>query len=242
MRENYTLTRLHVEGDLSEAAQVNLPREAVHYLTKVLRKSIGDSVRIFNGASGEWRAEITEGQKKTGELRVIEPLRPPAVVPDITLLFAPVRKNRTTFIIEKGTELGVRTFQPVFTSRTQYRRLNVEKATLQAIEAAEQTERLDVPDIREARPLLDVLGEWDDMPILFADEAGEAESAARVCAKHSAPIALLIGPEGGFTDAERTELRARSNVHPVSLGPRILRADTAAIALLSVWQNASGDW
>jgi len=242
MRENYTLTRLHVEGDLSEAAQVNLPREAVHYLTKVLRKSIGDSVRIFNGASGEWRAEITEVQKKTVELRVIEPLRPPAVVPDITLLFAPVRKNRTTFIIEKGTELGVRTFQPVLTARTQYPRLNVEKATLQAIEAAEQTERLDVPEIYETKPLLDVLGEWDDTPILFADEAGDAKAAREVCETLKAPIAILIGPEGGFTEAERTELRAMKNVHPVSLGPRILRADTAAIALLSVWQNASGDW
>ena len=113
---------------------------------------------------------------------------------------------------------------------------------MQAIEAAEQTERLDVPEIKTARPLLEVLGAWDETPILFADEAGETEAAQEVCAKLSAPVAILIGPEGGFTDAEREELRAMKNVHPVTLGARILRADTAAIALLSVWQSVSGDW
>ena len=128
------------------------------------------------------------------------------------------------------------------TARTQFPRLNVEKARLQAIEAAEQTERLDVPEIRAAKPLLDVLTAWDDMPILFADEAGEAARAADVCAKLPAPVAILIGPEGGFTKAERAELRAMENVHPVTLGPRILRADTAAVALLSVWQSVRGDW
>ena len=151
-------------------------------------------------------------------------------------------RHRTAFIIEKGTELGVRNFQPVFTSRTQFPRLNIDKARLQAIEAAEQTERLDVPEIKAARPLLEVLGAWCETPIIFADEAGEAEAPYEACKKISDPLAILIGPEGGFSDAEREELRAMENVHPVSLGPRILRADTAAIALLSVWQSVSGDW
>ena len=242
MRENYTLPRLYIEDSLTAGAQIELPREATHYLTKVIRKTEGDSVRVFNGVSGEWRAVIATGSKKSAQLRVEEQLRDPAPAPDVTLLFAPVRKHRTAFIIEKGTELGVRRFQPVLTSRTQFPRLNIGKARLQAIEAAEQTERLDIPEIKTARPLLEVLGAWDDTPILFADEAGEAEGAHEVCKKLSAPLAILIGPEGGFTEAEREELRAMKNVHPVTLGPRILRADTAAVALLSVWQSLSGDW
>ena len=242
MRENYTLPRLFLPDDLSAGAEIELPREAAHYLTTVIRKSEGDSLRVFNGKSGEWRAEITETRKKSAQITVMERLRVPAAVPDVTLLFAPVRKHRTAFIIEKATELGVRTFQPILTSRTQFPKLNIEKARLQAIEAAEQTERLDVPDIRAAKPLLDILSAWGDTPILFADEAGDAERAADVCVNLSAPIAILIGPEGGFTDVERAELRAMQNVHPVTLGPRILRADTAAVALLSVWQSARGDW
>ena len=242
MRENYTLPRLFLPDDLAAGVEIDLPRETAHYLTNVIRKSVGDSVRVFNGAGGEWRAEIIELRKKSVQLRVEEPLRPPVSVPDITLLFAPVRKHRTAFIIEKGTELGVRTFQPVLTARTQFPRLNIEKARLQAIEAAEQTERLDVPEIRAAKPLLDILSAWGDTPILFADEAGDAETAQAACLKLSAPLAILIGPEGGFTDAERAELRAMPNIHPVTLGPRILRADTAAIAFLSVWQSVSGDW
>jgi len=242
MRENYTLPRLHVPEGLSVDAQIELSREAAHYLTTVLRKSEGDSLRVFNGDSGEWRAEISAVRKKSGLITIMEQLRAHAVVPNITLLFAPVRKHRTAFIIEKGTELGVRRFQPVLTARTQFPRLNTAKARLQAIEAAEQTERLDVPEIREAKPLLDVLSGWDDTPILFADEAGDAQNAREACANYPAPIAILIGPEGGFTDAERSEIRAMSNVYPVSLGPRILRADTAAVALLSIWQSVMGDW
>lgn len=242
MRENYTLPRLHIAETLFAGAHIDLPKEAAHYLTKVIRKGEGDFVRIFNGAAGEWRAEISAVQKKSVQLTVAEQLREPALTPDVTLLFAPVRKHRTTFIIEKGTELGVRTFQPVLTARTQFPRLNIDKARLQAIEAAEQTERLDIPEIHAARPLLDLLSAWGDTPILFADEAGDAQPAKDLCAKLTAPVAILIGPEGGFTDAERAELRAMKNVHPVTLGPRILRADTAAAALLSVWQSVSGDW
>ena len=242
MRENYTLPRLHVTETLSQGEQVDLPREAAHYLTNVIRKSVGDSVRIFNGTNGEWRAEITAVGKRAATLTVVEQLREPMTSLDVTLLFAPVRKHRTAFIIEKGTELGVRNFQPVLTARTQFPRLNVEKARLQSIEAAEQTERLDIPEVRDARPLLDVLASWGDTPILFADEAGDAMTAREACAKLSAPIAILIGPEGGFTDAERQELRGMKNVHPITLGPRILRADTAAISVLSVWQSMSGDW
>ena len=144
MRENYTLPRLYLPDDLSAGAQIELPREAAHYLTTVLRKSKGDALRVFNGENGEWRAEISEVRKKTAQVVILEQLRTSAPVPDVTLLFAPVRKHRTAFIIEKATELGVRTLQPVLTARTQFPRLNIEKARLQAIEAAEQTERLDL--------------------------------------------------------------------------------------------------
>ena len=242
MRENYTLPRLYIDEPLSENTTFDMEKDQAHYLRGVLRKGVGDNVRVFNARDGEWRAMLYVTGRRGARLAVKEKLRGPASVPDITLLFTPVRKHRTAFIIEKATELGVKTFQPVLTARTQFPRLNVEKARLQAIEAAEQTERLDVPEIRAAKPLLDVLSAWGDTPILFADEAGETARAADVCAKLPAPVAILIGPEGGFTAAERTELRAMPNVHPVTLGPRILRADTAAAALLSVWQSTCGDW
>ena len=242
MRENYTLPRLYVDDALSNGVTFEMSKEQAHYLRGVIRKTEGDSVRVFNGRDGEWRAVLFVTGRRGASLAVHEQLRKPAAVPDVTLLFAPVRKHRTAFIIEKATELGVRTIQPVLTARTQFPKLNIGKARLQAIEAAEQTERLDVPDIRAVKPILDILSAWGDTTILFADEAGDAERAADVCAKHPAPVALLIGPEGGFTYAERAELRAMENVHPVTLGPRILRADTAAVALLSVWQSARGDW
>jgi len=242
MRENYTLPRLHIDEPLSANATFDMKKDQAHYLRSVLRKSEGDDVRIFNGRDGEWRATLYVTGRRGARLAVQERLRDPMASPDVTLFFAPVRKHRTAFIIEKGTELGVRNFQPILTARTQFPRLNVEKARLQAIEAAEQTERLDIPEVNEVRPLLDVLSQWGDMPLLFADEAGDAQPAKEVCARLSTPLGIVIGPEGGFTETERNELRAMKNVHPVTLGPRILRADTAAVALLSVWQSVSGDW
>lgn len=242
MRENYSLPRLYVPDDLTSDAHIDLPKEQAHYLLNVIRKKTGDFVRIFNGTAGEWRAEIEMTSKKSARLIVRGQIRPPLSTPDITLLFAPIRKHRTAFIIEKGTELGVRCFQPILTARTQFPRLNIDKARLQAIEAAEQTERLDIPEICAARPLLDILGEWGESPLLFADEAGDAMAAKAACKAVAAPMGFIIGPEGGFTDVERAELCGMTNVQPVTLGPRILRADTAAIALLSVWQSVSGDW
>lgn len=242
MRENYTLIRLFLDADLSEALEIELSREQAHYLGKVLRKSIGDSVRVFNGLDGEWRAEISAIEKKSGRLKVIESLRDHITAPDVTLLFAPVRKHRTAFIIEKATELGVKSLQPVLTARTQFPRLNIDKAWLQAVEAAEQTERLDVPAIETLKPLKDVLAAWDGRPILFADEAGGGRSAEQAVKQIQAPAAILIGPEGGFSPEERDALLSLDFVTPVSLGPRILRADTAALSLLTLWQSLSGDW
>ena len=248
MRENYTLPRLYLEADLSADASVDLPKDQAHYLGTVIRKHAGDFVRVFNGRDGEWRAEIKTASKRAVTLNVIEQLRAPYVVPDITLAFAPVRKHRTAFIIEKATELGVKTLQPVITARTQFSKFNADKARLQAIEAAEQTERMDVPVIAPSMGLNDYVGGWNiKMPLIFADEALADDAADRpstmnILREIQAPAAILIGPEGGFTEAERDMLRAQDFVRPVSLGPRILRADTAAVALLTLFQSIRGDW
>ena len=243
MRENYTLTRLFVEAALSEGETVELPKEQAHYLRNVLRKGEGDAVRLFNGESGEWRAEIAAMSKRSAELTIKELLRAPQNCLDITLCFAPIRKHRTAFIVEKATELGVRTLQPVITARTQFPKFNADKARLQAIEAAEQTERLDIPFIGESQKLEAMLEDWDESrTLIFADEAGDAFPAANALKTLQGPAAILIGPEGGFTPQERELLRAQNFVTPVSLGPRILRADTAALSLLTLWQAEQGDW
>ena len=241
MRENYTLPRLYVEAPLNAAASIELTKEQAHYLGNVLRKSCGDFVRIFNGESGEWRAEITEMGKRAGGLKLTEQLRPPKACPDITLAFAPVRKQRTAFIIEKATELGARALQPVLTARTQYPKFNQDRARLQAIEAAEQTERLNIPEIGAPIKLADFAAGVSGH-VIFADEGGDAALAIEALAGLPAPATILIGPEGGFTDQEREMLRAQAFVTPVSLGPRILRADTAALSLLTLWQAVNGDW
>lgn len=245
MREHYTLSRLYLDADLSGGAELELSKEHSHYLGTVLRKSAGDALRVFNGRDGEWKAEIISISKRAASLRLGEQLRAPHACPDITLAFAPLRKHRTAFIIEKATELGIARLQPIQTARTQFARFNVDKARLQAIEAAEQTERLDIPDIQPLRRggLNDYIGGWNFAgPLIFADESGDASPALDVLKTVGAPATLLIGPEGGFTDEERELLRAQDFVRPVSLGPRILRADTAALSLLTLWQAICGDW
>lgn len=248
MRENYTLPRLYVQADLAEGANVDLMRDQAHYLGAVIRKNLRDEVRIFNGQNGEWRAEITEIGKRKASLKVLTQLRPHTAAPDIWLCFAPVRKHRTAFILEKATELGVGTLQPVQTERTQFPKLNMDKARAQIIEAAEQTERLDLPDLAPLVRLSALLADWPTERTLFfadeagADEAGDAAPALDALQKQSGEAAILIGPEGGFSEAEREILRAKPYVVPIALGPRILRADTAALAMLTLWQAVNGDW
>ena len=245
MRENYTLPRLYLDNSLGEGGMIALGKAQSHYLGTVLRKSIGDSVRVFNGRDGEWRAEITALDKKRGELCAVEQIRLPISCPDIWLCFAPVRKHRNGFILEKGTELGVSRFQPVITARTQFPKMKLEKERAQIIEAAEQTERLDIPELRAGVRLQELLSGWDKKRLLiFADEAGDAPNAEAVMARLTpqTDCALLVSPEGGFTAEEREMLRGKPYVRPVSLGPRILRADTAALSLLTLWQAHLGDW
>ena len=245
MRENYTLPRLYLDAPLKGGADIALDKAQAHYIGTVLRREVGESVRVFNGRDGEWRAQITKIEKKRGALKVTEQLRAQQTSPDIWLCFAPVRKHRNAFIFEKGTELGVACFQPVLTARTQFPKMRMDKDKAQIIEAAEQTERLDIPTVRAGMTLTELLSGWDKNRLLiFADEAGDAPRAREVLSTFSpnTPCAILIGPEGGFTPEERETLRRKECVRPVSLGPRILRADTAALSLLTIWQTYLGDW
>ncbi len=240
MRENYTLARLYVEDGLHTNAQIIISGNAYLHIIKVLRKKRGDSLRLFNGRDGEWSAMIDNIDKRQAVLTTQKHLRKQTNTPDIELLFAPLKKERTRILAEKACELGVKTLRPVITARTQHT-LKTDKIKAYIISAAEQTERLDLPEILPVQKLPDLLNNWQSRPLVFADEAG-GEKAIKIMADTQEPISILIGPEGGFDDKERKILHAKPFVKPITLGPRILRADTAAISALALWQSVSGDW
>lgn len=252
-----TTPRLFVDAPLSDGAALSLPREQAHYLVNVMRREAGSPVRVFNGQDGEWQAVVAEASRKNAVLEVETRLREQSGVPPLTVCFAPVKKTRTDFIIEKATELGAAIIQPVITRRTQSERVRTDRLQTLATEAAEQTERLCLPQIGEPVTLERLLADWPaGHRLIFCDEAGDGEGAwggpqgraqpllAMLAAEPdpSGPWSILIGPEGGFDDAERAHLRSLPFVRPVTLGPRILRADTAAITALTLWQAALGDW
>lgn len=249
--------RLFLDSPLHEGAHIELGKEACHYILTVMRLKGGDQVRIFNGQDGEWLGELGDVSKKTAILTVTQKLRDQRKTPDLELLFAPVKKTRTDFIVEKATELGVSIIRPVLTHRTIADKVRVERLMATAREAAEQTERLDLPEVDDAISLDKVLKDWPEGRVLiFCDEAGDnpgedwGGDTGRAgplldvlkTLDPNQPVSLLIGPEGGFDDKERTLLRSLDCVRPVSLGPRILRADTAACAALGVIQAVIGDW
>jgi len=242
MRAFYKLPRLYVTGEIVQGDDIVLPKDQAHFLSRVMRRKIGDQVRVFNGNDGEYLASLSHISKRETILSVgaqIRTLEPPS---DIWLLFAPIKHKRNVFIVEKATELGAALIQPVITARTTSR-INTDKMQAHIIEAAEQTERVDLPQIYDAQKLEHILEKWDkSRTLIFADEAKVDENAATALAKTKAPAALLIGPEGGFTAEEREMLRAKPYVISISLGPRVLRADTAAAATLALWQSLSGDW
>ena len=243
MRSHYTLHRLYLDAALQAGTELDMAADHVNYLGRVLRKRVGDTLRVFNGRDGEWLAEIVSAERRAMRVRVVERLREPQDGPDITLYIATLRKHRMATVLEKATELGVKTIQPIITQRTQFTALNMDRAKAQIIEAAEQTERVDIPDIHPPIAFETVVErQSDDRPLIFADEAGGASRISDVVASLALPIGLLIGPEGGFHPDERDSLRASPNVRPVTLGPRILRADTAAISLLALVQASIGDW
>lgn len=219
------------------------------YLTRVLRLKVGDRVRVFNGRDGEWDCVIDTVEGRSVLLKAVAPRRQQQATPDVILLFAPLKKTRTDFVVEKATELGACLIQPVITERTQAARVRADRLQKIALEAAEQTERLDLPLVKDSQPLAVAIdGVGADRPIYFCDEAhGDEEGRARpmldaLRASSDLCAAILIGPEGGFSPAERAMLQARDGVVPVSLGPRILRAETAAVAALALWEAVLGDW
>lgn len=234
--------RLYVEHPLGEAQAVPLTREQAHYLFGVMRLEIGARVALFNGKDGEWQCEVAQATKRGGVLVCVEQSKKLQLPPDLWLLFAPIKKARTDFIVEKATEMGAARIMPVQTNFTNSDRIRQDKQQLHAIEAAEQCGATFVPEVLELAKLDRVLTNWpEDRQLMFCDEA-EVGAATVLQKNTSGPWAILIGPEGGFSEAERTRLHAMPQSHVVSLGPRILRADTAAVAALTVWQQALGDW
>jgi 16S rRNA (uracil1498-N3)-methyltransferase len=237
-------TRLYVTPDLGTNMAVSLGEAQTHYLLHVLRAKPGNRVLLFNGRDGEWLAEIMEAGKRGVTVTCLKQTEPQRQTPDIWLAFAPVKKTPSDYLVQKAVELGVSVLQPVFTRRTIVSRINEERMAANAIEAAEQSALLSVPQIRESVSLEKLLASWpQERRLLFCDEGGDAKAMTQAAREsRGGPTAVLTGPEGGFDPAERAALRALPFVVPVTLGPRILRADTAALAALAVWQSVGGDW
>jgi 16S rRNA (uracil1498-N3)-methyltransferase len=236
--------RLFVEAALGQGARVVIEEGQAHYVLHVMRAKAGDRLSLFNGSDGEWLAEVSETAKRTCTVECTQQIAPQSQVPDVWLVFAPVKKTPADYLTQKATELGVRVLQPVITRRTIVTRVNTERMRANAVEAAEQSGRVSVPEIREPLGFDKLLAAWPvERRILFCDEGGDAAPIAEALQK--APRgswAVFTGPEGGFDPAERALLRSLPLVTPVSLGARILRADTAALAALAVWQSVCGDW
>jgi 16S rRNA (uracil1498-N3)-methyltransferase len=235
-----SLTRLFVRQPLNEGLQVELDRSQANYLGNVMRLRADDGVLLFNGQSGEWLARVGESGRKSMTLTVERKTREPETIPDVSLAFAPVKRAQTDWLVEKATELGVAHIIPVITRRTIVERVKLDRLDAIAIEAAEQCGRTRLPAIAEPVPLKQLLDERDPgRTLYFADEGG-GEPVARAFRPGAALI--LTGPEGGFTDEERASIRAAANAVPISLGPRILRAETAALAALAAFMVLAGDW
>ncbi|MGI4878884.1 MAG: 16S rRNA (uracil(1498)-N(3))-methyltransferase [Janthinobacterium lividum] len=233
--------RLFVDVALAAGLVLPLSAPASHYLGGVMRLGVGDAVRLFDDRSGEWRAAIVEAGRKVVTVRIDAPIAPRETVPDLWLCAAPLKRGRIDWVAEKACELGVARFVPVVTRRTVVDRLNLDRLRAHMIEAAEQCGRTALPQMAEPVALATLLATWPaGRTLVFADETGGAPLAAALRGA-PAPAAILIGPEGGFTGEERDLIRAVAGVVAVSLGPRILRADTAAAVAVGVWQAVAGD-
>lgn len=235
-----SLPRLFVRQPLGEGASVEIDAAQANYLGNVLRMDAGAELLLFDGSSGEWLARIAEAGKKRMTLVVERRTREPETIPDLWLAFAPVKRAQTDWLVEKATELGAARLIPVMTQRTVAERVKLERLELIAIEAAEQCGRTILPAISAPVPLKQLLQTRDhERTLYFADEAG-GEAAATAFKR--GPALILTGPEGGFTDEERALVRAAPNNVAISLGPRILRAETAALAALATYMAVAGDW
>jgi len=236
------MIRLFIPHDLAAGARLDLDEGQSRYLGAVMRQAVGDAVLAFNGRDGEWRAVVAAVGKRVVSLEVEAQTRGQEVGPDLDLVIALVKRARLETIVEKAAELGARRVRPVVTERTNADHTRVDRLQAIATEASEQTGRLDVPQVLEPVKLEKLIGGWEDgRRLLFCDEAGDARPVL-AAVEAGGPWAILIGPEGGFSPKEREMLRALPYATPATLGPRILRADTAAISALTLWQAAVGDW
>ena len=234
--------RLFVAETLAAGALVRIEGNPAHYLTRVMRVNAGDIVILCDDVTGEWAARVVDAGKRDVVLEVAEMLRPREAVPDLWLCPALLKKDRFDLILEKATELGAARIQPLVTRRCVADKLNLERARAITTEAAEQCARTALPQLAEPVKLDALLADWPEgRALFFADENG-GEPAAAAFAQHQGPAAILTGPEGGFDEAERAAIRAHPAARPITLGPRILRGETAAIAALALWMGTAGDW
>jgi 16S rRNA (uracil1498-N3)-methyltransferase len=235
-----SLPRLFVEQPLGAGAAIELDGSAANYLGNVMRLKPGGQVRLFDDATGEWLAEASEVGKRRIRLTVTDLIGPREAVPDLWLLAAPIKKGRIDWIAEKACELGVARLVPVLTQRTIVDRLNLDRLRAHMIEAAEQCGRTALPALADPIKLDALLRDWpEERQLIFADEEGGVPLGE---VARPGPAAILIGPEGGFTTEERAAIRALPPASAITLGPRILRADTAVAAAISLWMDAAGDW
>jgi 16S rRNA (uracil1498-N3)-methyltransferase len=241
------MQRLHVTADLASGQRLEPSREQANYILNVLRMGNGDGILLFNGRQGEWRAAVTETGRKACVLEIVEQTRPQTPPADMHYLFAPLKMSRLDYMVQKAVEMGAGSLRPVLTQHTQVHRINLDRMQANVIEAAEQCGILAVPEVREPLDLARVIDGWavaePGRRLIFCDEGEETNNPLGVLQGLApGPLAVLIGPEGGFSEAERARLRGEPFVTPIPLGPRVLRADTAAVAALAVVQMVMGDW
>lgn len=247
-RYEFRLQRLFLRNPLIRGALVELSREQANYLVNVLRMEQGARVLVFNGHDGEWLAELAEVTRRSAKLGIVEQTRPQTPVPDLHYLFAPLKHARLDYMVQKAVEMGAGVIRPVITAHTQATRVNTERMEANVIEAAEQCGILAVPKVADPTTLRHLLDTWpvsgdQARRLIFCDEGDEGANPLTTLAKLTpGPLAVLIGPEGGFSEEERLILRSKPWVTAIPLGPRILRADTAAVAALAVVQAVLGDW
>ncbi len=250
---DFSSQRLFIDAVLAAGVRISCDNEQANYLLNVLRLRTGNTILVFNGRDGEWRATVATAGKRGASLEITEQTREQEGGPDIHYFFAPLKRARLDYMVQKATELGVARLVPVITRRTIAERVNLERLRANAIEAAEQCGILRVPDIGEPAKLEHVLGRWDNSRrLIYCDEAAAVGDPVAVLRKafgeraadlaNSPPVAVLIGPEGGFDPSERDILMSKPFTVPISLGPRVMRADTAAIAALAIVNTAIGDW
>ncbi len=244
MRANYKMQRLFCDSPLEMGLTIKPTAEQTHYLVNVLRLGDGDEVLVFNGRDGEWRARTVPQNRKKVDLSVVSLERPQPQSPDLVFCFAPLKAGRLDYLVQKAVEMGAGIIQPVITHHTQVTKLGTRRLSANIIEAAEQCGVLSIPHLAEPVKFDRLVADWQpDRRLVFCDEAAETNNPLDLLAQLAkSPLGLIIGPEGGFSDNEREQLRQLPFVTPIPLGPSILRADTAAVAALAIVQATIGDW